>query len=385
MSTKVFVMTHKKFPEPPEQVYVPMQVGKADAEDLGYLGDDTEDNISKSNIFYGELTGLYWVWKNFHNADNVGICHYRRYFLDQDQRLLTEEDYERILSEYDIIVSNRAYADGSYLEYYSEGHNVNDLLVTGEVLKEKYPEYYPFFKQAIDENIYFFGNLMVTSKEKFDAYATWLFDILFEVEKRIDVSDYDLYNQRVYGFLSEQLLKVWIDKNQLKIYEGIVGITAEKAETVEFKLAISQLLKMGEIEQAKDFFYEFMNIRPDVRLELSDIKGEIPIIEHILYICDEERKRDITGMYSNSSDLNKLIEQYLAILDIMKKCAQEDGAEQECNYIIENNISWVPIVVILMNVMDKELDRGKVKEEMQRIFTQIGKPEYAEMLANVTL
>ena len=65
MSVRIFAMTHKKFDVPPEQLYIPMHVGHANAEqEYGYLGDDTGDNISKQNCYYAELSGVYWVWKN---------------------------------------------------------------------------------------------------------------------------------------------------------------------------------------------------------------------------------------------------------------------------------------------------------------------------------
>lgn len=385
MSTKIFVMTHKKFQEPKDNIYIPLHVGKAGAEAIGYLGDDTSDSISNLNCYYGELTGVYWIWKNYKMPDYVGICHYRRYFLNKERKLLQESDYEKILNKYDIIVSNKAFAEGSYLEYFGEAHNKNDLVLTGEVLKEKYPEYVSFFKQAVEGNEYYFGNLLVTSKKLFKEYTKWLFDILFEVEKRIDVRSYDLYNQRVFGFLSEQLLKVWIDKNNLSIYEGIVGITAEKAETVEFKLAVSQLLKLGQIEEARSFFYDFMKVRPDIRLELSDLKGEIPIIEHILYICDEEKKRQVIGMYAYSSDLNQLIKLYHNIMALFKKCAQEKIDHTDLDYILKHNISWIAVTVILINIMDSSLDRKKIKDGMYQAFKQIGKTTDAGMLQNTNL
>ena len=69
MSVTIFTMTHKKFPTPGDLIYVPLQVGRAGAEDLGYIGDDAGVSISEKNCYYGELTGVYWVWKNIKTSD----------------------------------------------------------------------------------------------------------------------------------------------------------------------------------------------------------------------------------------------------------------------------------------------------------------------------
>lgn len=84
---------------------MPLHVGRAVSEDLGYMGDDTGDSISAANQYYGELTGLYWLWKNCHDVDIIGICHYRRYFVDGQRRLLTRDAFEQTLKESDIMVS----------------------------------------------------------------------------------------------------------------------------------------------------------------------------------------------------------------------------------------------------------------------------------------
>ena len=54
MKIQIFAMTHKTFDPPPDPLYVSLQVGHATHEDLGYLADDTGDNLEiTGGVFYG--------------------------------------------------------------------------------------------------------------------------------------------------------------------------------------------------------------------------------------------------------------------------------------------------------------------------------------------
>ena len=62
---KIYTMTHKPFTPPQDTLYVPLQVGAALHDKLGYLTDDTGDQISEQNPYYseditgsGKMTGL---------------------------------------------------------------------------------------------------------------------------------------------------------------------------------------------------------------------------------------------------------------------------------------------------------------------------------------
>lgn len=369
MKVRIYTMTHKRFLEPEDKsLYIPLHVGRALGSELGYMGDNTRENISGWNDRYGELTGVYWVWKNDLDSDVIGICHYRRFFVNQERSLLKQEDYERILSKYDIIVSTGMMADKVYLQYYGEAHNPEDLYAVGRAIKKIYPEDYPVFENVINQPKYYYGNLMAAGRKLFMEYAQWLFSILTEAEKEIDVSAYDLYNRRVFGFLSEQLLLLWITKKNLKAYECPIGITAEKAETVELKLVPGQLVKTGEISQAREMLYEYLKIRPDVRLELSDIKGEIPVIEQLLYIMEEEEKRGITGLYRFSGQLDVQILHYRKIADILKACGQGHFNEKQRQYFLESGVSWVMVMVILLNCSIDAGDKLKILEQMKLFY-----------------
>lgn len=351
MRTQIFVMTHRKFNIPLEPFYVPLHVGRAVAEDLGYLGDDMGDSISEFNKYYGELTGLYWLWKNYHDVDVIGICHYRRYFLNDKGQLMTQEEYEQVMTEADIMVSNTVRVEQTYKDFYAEAHNVDDLLMTGEVIKELYPEDYPAFCKVIEGNECYFGNLCVTTKKIFDEYCEWLFSIFSVLADRLDVSTYDAYHQRIFGFLSENLLKVYIVARDLKVKEGKIGITSEKAETIEFKLAIGQLVKMGEFSQAREMFYEYQKIRPDVRLEVSDLKQEIPDIELILNILEQEELRGLQGFYAVSHNLPTLIEHFRFLREIVRKEKMGFALnDEEQQYLKDKYVTEIAREVIRINL-----------------------------------
>ena len=62
-------------------------------------------------------------------------------------------------------------------------------------------------------------NMMILKREHLDAYCTWLFDILFELERRVDASAYDAFHARFFGRVSELLLDVWLEQNPLNVVE----------------------------------------------------------------------------------------------------------------------------------------------------------------------
>ena len=223
---------------PEDDVYLPIHVGRAGKADLGYVGDNTGDNISSKNTNYCELTGLYWAWKNL-KCDYIGLCHYRRYFAhtvsgsDMEKKklaILQRTDYEKLLKQYDVILpKQRNYFIETVRSQYEHAHNKNDLALTEQIVAELYPEYSEAFCKVMGGTKLHIFNMFVMKKEKFDEYCQWLFTILFELEKRIDISSYSQYEARVFGFLSERLLNVWLEKQKLKV-KGIDVVFLEKID-----------------------------------------------------------------------------------------------------------------------------------------------------------
>ena len=81
--------------------------------------------------------------------------------------------------------------------------------------------------------------MFVMRYDIFCDYCKWLFDILFEVEKKVDLKNYDEYQQRVFGYIAERLLDVWIDYNKI-LYKDVNYVMIEK---IDFKKKIITFLK----------------------------------------------------------------------------------------------------------------------------------------------
>ena len=106
----------------------------------------------------------------------------------------------------------------SYSQYV-HAHHAIDLETTRGILSEKYPEYLSAYDVVMNRTSGHRFNMFIMNWEKFDEYCTWLFDILFELEKRLDISDYNQNDSRVFGFVSERLLDIWMETKEYKYKE----------------------------------------------------------------------------------------------------------------------------------------------------------------------
>ena len=235
---KVIVAAHKKYQMPNEKMYIPVQVGAEGKEKIeGYIQDNTGDNISSKNPYFCELTGLYWAWKNL-DADFIGLVHYRRYFTNTNKIpkeenekfkiVLTQNDAESILENADVILpKKRNYYIEDLYSHYEHTMYVEPLDETRKIIEEKYPEYLEEFDKLHKRTSAHMFNMFIMKKEILNEYCTWLFDILFELEKRTDASKYESFHARFYGRVSELLLDVWINKNGIK-YEEVKVMDMQK-------------------------------------------------------------------------------------------------------------------------------------------------------------
>lgn len=224
MNIKVIVATHKPYAMPEDGMYLPVHVGAEGKESIGFQPDNIGDNISGKNPTFCELTGLYWAWKNL-EADYIGLAHYRRHFGGKRrgtpmERVLTGEQAAALLQGKDgILPAKRQYYIETLYSHYAHTCYIEPLDVAGQILQEKYPAYVPAFERLKKRTSAHMFNMLILKREHVDAYCTFLFDVLFELEKRVDASAYDSFHARFFGRVSELLLDVWMEQNPLDCVE----------------------------------------------------------------------------------------------------------------------------------------------------------------------
>ena len=226
---KIIVATHKKYKMPEDEIYLPVQVGAEGKESLGYQKDNEGSNISAKNLYFCELTGLYWGWKNL-DADYIGLSHYRRHFAykkhipkKEDAKfrvLLNREQTEKILEKTDIILpKKRNYYIENLYNHYKHTMYIEPLDEARKIIEEQCPEYLSEFDKLHKRTSAHMFNMFIMKKEYLNKYCDWVFNILFELEKRVEPKKYDSFHARYLGRISELLLDVWINTNKLKYEE----------------------------------------------------------------------------------------------------------------------------------------------------------------------
>ncbi|BBM20598.1 lipopolysaccharide biosynthesis glycosyltransferase [Lactiplantibacillus plantarum] len=208
------------------ELYLPILVGSTYnyKPEIDFQRDDIGENISAKNPNYNELTAIYWAWKNLSDVDAVGLVHYRRLFSHGGTRSLNNvvnrDDVESLLENTDVIVpKKRHYYIESNYTHYIHAHHALPLEKTRSVLEEKYPDYVSSFDMQMKKHSAHMFNMFIMKKMYFDQYCEWLFSILKDLESRIDISEYSTQEARVFGYVSELLLDVWMDANHIQYRE----------------------------------------------------------------------------------------------------------------------------------------------------------------------
>ena len=287
MNIKIYVCCHKECPTLETECIKPIHAGRALSKiDLDFIGDDTGDNISTKNPNWCELTVLYWMWKNV-KADYYGLFHYRRYLsftntagifkkFDQEniERYGWSDEYIKEQCErYDIITApswnihpvGTPWNVMTSYDFYAREHYKKDLDEIIHIIRTQTPDLYPYAIKALYSRQMFFANMMIMKSKFFGEYMEWLFKVLFEAEKIIDISNYDSYQKRIWGFLAERLANCYL----------LYAIDKYKD------------LRVRQLEMAFGYFDDYSVNAPDVfrNIELQKIEAQKKIIDDSIQVA----------------------------------------------------------------------------------------------------
>ena len=316
-------------------------------ENIDMLGDNTGDNISEKRESFNELTVMYWAWKNV-EADYYGLCHYRRYlsFATQYHEIndlakngvsvnsvvcdyinsnmiekynLNEEYMQNEISKYDIIkmnaidfvrVSQKYYnnqfkTNKEQIEFTKEWHRIEDFETVRQIIEEQFSKYLKYYDEYMNSKNGYFYLLFVMNKKYFNMFCEFIFEVLFELEKKnIDTTYLNIEQKRFYGVIAERLYGVFMlyvqDNFDVKIAEKQV-IFIENPEKQKEIIPFSNNNNIPIVVRISDYYAPYFGVLLQSIIDNADSKNnyDIIVLEHTV---TKENKDIISKRYNIKND-----------------------------------------------------------------------------------
>ena len=309
---------------------IPVRCGAVydDRKDSDIIGDDTGDNISERRLSFCEMTVQYWAWKNV-KADYYGLFHYRRYFnfsphhfiedqygnvidqyIDEDSVQiydLYEDAMRKLIMKYDLIIPEKKDVSQfpekytSLWDHWNKSKDLHkkDLETMNQIVIQMYPNMRGFVKRYLNGTKAYFCSMHIMKASLFKQYCEWIFPILFELEKEIDISFYSEEGQRTVAHLAERLLGIYIEY----IKEMQPNIRIKELQTVLF------LKPQKRLTVLPPAFPERMKVTIPIVFAANSVF--LPIcsvaIQSIIENANSQKYYDIVIIESDISDYDKKI------------------------------------------------------------------------------
>ena len=227
--------------------YIPVGLGN-DNFSAEWLKDNTGNNISYKNPYYGEYSFHYWFWKNMINKidDNswIGFCTYRRFWknkINKKTNNFSEKIIQKIPEEwnkYEVILGNKINVSGiKLMKILKHGkklmfQNPKLIFEKNRNIKFQFDLYHGIkildqaielldtnnredFKNFVSHNDSFNPyNMFVTKSKK--LIINYYEDVFVWLERCEKIFGFDLdgySKKRIYAFLAERFLPYWFNKN----------------------------------------------------------------------------------------------------------------------------------------------------------------------------
>lgn len=178
----------------------------------GYILDDTLYNISHLNYLLGDLTGLYWIWKNA-NDEFLGTNQYCRFYDDQQLQSLLPLDKNSLY-----VFQFLSFGESVWHQYIASHTDLGMKLLTKAIEQKTIPLTQKMFNDFFHTNRLSPCNTFFTHKTLLDKTCQILFDIIFELYEGskylIEFVQFQSHagrnpnDKRLLAFLAERILNI---------------------------------------------------------------------------------------------------------------------------------------------------------------------------------
>lgn len=172
------------------------------------------ENIDFLNPWYCELTGLYYMCKHS-KEDIIGLEHYRRYFVNEKNQILSEEEIDNLLKTNDVICRkwnfvrmSRGRTTNAW-DYLAANTKAYILIFLNNCTEEEKT----FIMNKL-KTLPYFGqcNMFICKKSIIDDYCNWFFSHC-DCYTSEDLKNYP----RCVGFVSEFIFSAYLMYKNYKI------------------------------------------------------------------------------------------------------------------------------------------------------------------------
>ena len=234
---KIFIMAHKDFENfrynPVYSIVVDDKSLLKNKYNLDIIYAD-KGKLYNLKRAYSEISQLYYIYSLYKHgtitSDYIGLNHYRRYFKFKD----SIPDIDEIFKNYDVILDSPYFMKNGMRSQFCECHICQNYDQVLEIIKDIRPEYYQAALEANNIKYINFCNLFIMKKNDFLNYCKFMFDILFEFDRRNNFTSDDdvlnyvskfyninktknnetvIYQSRLQAFLSERIGNIYYYKN----------------------------------------------------------------------------------------------------------------------------------------------------------------------------
>lgn len=218
------IKNYKIISKLPENI-IPLGLGNNAFPDH-WLNELKGDNICKFNKYFGEATGIYWVWKNllhnFSDQDFIGFCQYRRLwlnslFLEKQKKSFKSLNSQLIKNDNEIfnrcesvLIQPVVFKKESVIDQFKKnyGNKIFEDCIKFVETKDRKD-----FQNYLNANSLSICNMFITKPNFFNKYCNDMFKWIFQCYEYCDKRNLLHGNNiRLPIFLVERFTSFWFHK-----------------------------------------------------------------------------------------------------------------------------------------------------------------------------